>query len=286
MLNATYDASNHSAPEEEMVPINMGQPPNGQQHDKDETHPPQNRLAPRNPLDKQNTAPAQIETRPIKVPPTNLLIPTSNSKNLNQQSLTRDWDPTELFEAETAFTQEARRRDTQTKKDQLQLNQIREELLMAKRQLREQRYHLSKEKQQLGKERQQLEFEKHNRILNKTKKKQPKYRARRQNRDTSSSEDEEDKNSIQDNPKPHRKKSVYSIRKDGHSDETNDSDKDRSPSPKPNSRRPRGKEPTKFRGAGELLGEFARQHRRYTEWERQEGRDAADMLSFSLKERL
>ena len=92
MLNATYDASKHSTPEEEMVPINTDQPPNEQHHDREETQPPQNRLAPRNPLDKQNTAPAQIETRPIKVSPTNLLIPTSNSKNLTQKSLTRDWD--------------------------------------------------------------------------------------------------------------------------------------------------------------------------------------------------
>jgi hypothetical protein len=80
MLNATYDASNQSAPEEEIMPTKTDQPPNEQQHDREETQTPQNRLAPRNPLDKQNTVPAQIKTRPIKVPPTNLLIPTSNSK--------------------------------------------------------------------------------------------------------------------------------------------------------------------------------------------------------------
>jgi len=65
---------------------------------------PQKKLAPRNPLDKQNTVPAQVKARPIKVPPTNLLMPTSNNKNFAQQNLTRDWDPTELFEAKTAFT--------------------------------------------------------------------------------------------------------------------------------------------------------------------------------------
>ena len=33
-------------------------------------------------------------------------------------------------------------------------------------------------------------------------------------------------------------------------------------------------------GGGELLGEFEPQYRRYASWERQEERDASDMLSF------
>ena len=83
-------------------------------------------------------------------------------------------------------------------------------------------------------------------------------------------------------PKLQKKNTVYSIRKEDHSKLTDESKEDRSSSPKPRPRRPRGKGPTRFRGEGELLGEFERQFRRNAEWERQKGRDAADLLSFHL----
>ena len=77
------------------------------------------------------------------------------------------------------------------------------------------------------------------------------------------------------------KTTTYSIQKDC-SDETEDSDGDKSPNPGRNYRRPRGRELPRFWGEGELLGEFEKQYRRFAKWERQEGRDAADMLSFYL----
>ena len=98
-LKATYDASDRLAPKKESKSTKMDMPPHEHQQDKERATTPQNILTPRYPLEKQNTAPAQVRACSI-IPPTNPLTPKSNNKNFVQQNLPRDWDPTGTFEKE------------------------------------------------------------------------------------------------------------------------------------------------------------------------------------------